>query len=133
MASESHLAFIAALACAVACGGALRKFPLRVPMARDTDLAPQKLPCHDEPMSKDPKHVSCAPRVYASPLAWDGVDNSIFRPLARVFAVDPAGEAPNVNSMDEVPDSSWFENRIGKRPVSLEEFTRGACEEGCRL
>jgi len=120
----------AALAASVACGGAaLRPFPLRAPMARDTDLNPVKLPCRKDPTPKDPAHVSCAPEVYVSPLAWDGIDNSIFRPLARVFAVDPAGEAPNVNSMDEVPDSAWFENRIGQHSVAIEEVMRGACTE----
>ena len=33
--------------------------------------------------------------------------------------------AQNVNSADEVPDSSWFTNRIYARPVSLEEISRG--------
>jgi hypothetical protein len=118
-----------ALAAAVGCGSALRKFPLREPMARDTDLTPVKLPCHEEPTPKEPNHLSCAPEVYVSPLAWDGVDNSIFRPLARVFAIDPADDAPNVNSVDEVPDSAWFENRIGVRPIDIPELTRGACTE----
>ncbi len=33
--------------------------------------------------------------------------------------------AQNINTIDEVPDSSWFTNRIGVRPMSLEEITRG--------
>ncbi|HVW23746.1 MAG TPA: hypothetical protein VHC69_00150 [Polyangiaceae bacterium] len=118
-----------AVGAAVACGSSVREFPLRAPMTRDTDLTSVKLPCHSEPTPKDPKHVSCAPEVYVSPLAWDGIDNSIFRPLTRVFAVDPGREAPNVNSLDEVPDSAWFENRIGERPMTLEEIGRGACSE----
>jgi hypothetical protein len=32
----------------------------------------------------------------------------------------------NVNAWDEVPDSSWFVNRIGRRPVSIEELLEGA-------
>ena len=136
MASERRSAWrpvraaVVAVAGAAACGGAsIREFPLRRPVTRDTDLRSVKLPCHSEPTPKDPKHVSCAPEVYVSPLAWDGVDNSIFRPLARVFAVDPGREAPNVNSLDEVPDSAWFENRIGERPMTLDELVRGACKE----
>lgn len=97
-------------------------------MARDTDLNAVYVPCREEPTKKDPHHIACAPEVYVSPLVWDGANNLIFRPLSRVFAVDPAGEAPNVNSFDEVPDSAWFTNRIGVRPMTLEEFTRGACE-----
>jgi hypothetical protein len=40
---------------------------------------------------------------------------------------DPAPNvrARNVNSIDEVPDSSWFTNRIVARPVSVEEAVRG--------
>jgi hypothetical protein len=33
--------------------------------------------------------------------------------------------APNVNSLDEVPDSSWFTNRIGRKPMSIEEIVKG--------
>ncbi len=33
--------------------------------------------------------------------------------------------AMNVNTLDEVPDSSWFVNRIGRRDMSLDELRRG--------
>ena len=33
--------------------------------------------------------------------------------------------ALNVNTIDEVPDSSWFTNRIGRRQLSLDEIVRG--------
>jgi hypothetical protein len=33
--------------------------------------------------------------------------------------------AVNVNTMDEVPDSSWFTNRIGVRDMSIDEIVRG--------
>src|SRR5262249_44219029 len=72
-------------------------------------------------------HVACAPEKYVSPLAWDGLDNTIFRPLAKVFAVDPPAEAVNVNALDEVPDSAWFTNRLGIRHPAREELVRGAC------
>jgi hypothetical protein len=40
---------------------------------------------------------------------------------------DPAENvrAQNINTIDEVPDSSWFTNRILARPLSLEEAVRG--------
>lgn len=31
----------------------------------------------------------------------------------------------NVNAWDEVPESSWFTNRIGRRPMDVEEFLQG--------
>src|SRR5512134_124869 len=37
-----------------------------------------------------------------------------------------AMRALNVNTIDEVPDSSWFVNRIGARPMSIPEILRGA-------
>jgi hypothetical protein len=33
--------------------------------------------------------------------------------------------ARNINTIDEVPDSSWFTNRIGARPMTSEELARG--------
>jgi hypothetical protein len=33
--------------------------------------------------------------------------------------------AVNVNTIDEVPDSSWFTNRIGRRAMSIDEIARG--------
>jgi hypothetical protein len=40
---------------------------------------------------------------------------------------DPAANqrAQNVNTADEVPDSSWFTNRIHARAISIEEIKRG--------
>lgn len=37
----------------------------------------------------------------------------------------PIGPALNVNTLGEVPDSSWFQNRIGQREMSPEELARG--------
>ena len=33
--------------------------------------------------------------------------------------------AANINTIDEVPDSSWFTNRIGSRAMSADELVRG--------
>ncbi len=77
----------------------------------------------------DEKPFSPAPRDYDSPFAWDGADQIVFRPISRFFAVDPAGRAIDVNAYDEVPDSSWFTNRIGKKPMSANDVERGACDD----
>ena len=95
------------------CGAGLRPFPIAEPMWEDPDQQP-----FDGP-----------PEEYVSPFAWDAADQTIFRPLAQFWAVDPGGEAINVNSMDEVPDSSWFTNRIGMNDVTLDALARGACPE----
>ena len=44
------------------------------------------------------------------------------------LAVDPAGESVNVNALDEVRDSSWFTNRIGRFPMTPEQVRRGPCQ-----
>lgn len=95
------------------CASGLDRFPLRAPLSFDDDQRP----------------VAHAPEEYYSPFAWDGANYMVFHPIARFFAVDPAHGARNVNAFDEVPDSSWFENRLGKRSLSVEEVTRGPCSE----
>ena len=38
----------------------------------------------------------------------------------------PSGlRAQNINTIDEVPDSSWFTNRIGSTPVTVDQLARG--------
>jgi hypothetical protein len=37
----------------------------------------------------------------------------------------PGVRAQNVSTIDEVPDSNWFTNRIYAKPLSIEELTRG--------
>jgi hypothetical protein len=110
-----------------ACGTIDRRFPLREPMWHDNDLRSVSLRCHPDPNRKDPHHQSCAPKSRYNPLIWDGADNLFFRPLSETFGIVTSGESIDVNSMDEVPDSSWFSNRIGLRPISMEDFELGAC------
>jgi hypothetical protein len=119
------------LVAASGCAAADRGFPLREPMTVDTDLRPVTLACRASPTPKDPHNISCAPDVYVSPLIWDGTDNMLFRPLSEMVGVVHHGEAVNVNSLDEVPDSSWFTNR--PRSVSIADLERGACSPGLIL
>jgi len=61
------------------------------------------------------------------PLYWDGADHIFFRPFSHAWLLETGHPARNVNAFDEVPDSSWFTNRIGRHPMSPEEVARGAC------
>lgn len=81
------------------------------------------------PLWQDPDQgeFSPIPEEYESPMVWDVGDQTIFYPLTRIFAVDPAGEAVNVNALDEVPNSSWFTNRIGLYGMSPNEIALGPC------
>ena len=114
MASDTKLGSFAlvllASALLPACARAPR-FPLRDAMVKDDDQHPLAAP----------------PPEYVSSFAWDGANQLVFRPVARFFAVDPAGPAVNVNALDEVPDSSWFENRIGAHPMTADEIVSGPC------
>jgi hypothetical protein len=111
-----------------ACAPVERRFPLREPIWRDADLQPVFARCHREPDPKDPDHVSCAPTIYDAPTYWDGADNMFFRPLSEMVGIATSGESVNVNSVDEVPDSSWFTNRLGIRPVGLDELRLNECK-----
>jgi hypothetical protein len=52
-------------------------------------------------------------------------DAYLARRSVRALEVRPATRAGDVNALDEVPDSSWFENRIGAHPLTAAELQRG--------
>lgn len=52
------------------------------------------------------------------------------RRLERVLEVRGDKPAMNVNALDEVPDSSWFTNRIGTRALSPRELVTGGETSG---
>jgi hypothetical protein len=51
---------------------------------------------------------------------YDFVENTFAKPGVRHDV-----RAANVNTIDEVPDSSWFVNRIGQRTLSTADLVRG--------
>src|SRR5215213_6016155 len=79
----------------------------------------------DDPLQVDDDRAldaSGAKPVEASN-AYDFATNTFFKPGDRrdIRAVNP-------NTLDEVPDSAWFTNRIGRRAMSIEEIVRGPNE-----
>jgi hypothetical protein len=75
----------------------------------------------DDPLWKDPESQD-ASKTQALKVSdqYDLVENSFLG----------AGEkadrrAANVNTVDEVPDSSWFTNRAGARPLDVETLVKG--------
>lgn len=58
--------------------------------------------------------------------AFDIVDNLFLDPGDQALDVP----ARNLNSIGEVPDSSWFENRIGHRPMSVDQVVRPQLDGG---
>jgi hypothetical protein len=83
--------------------------------------------------------ASEAPRFFTDDPVWVDDDMRDIPPVARVelsqtyeFVAESFrgtaksfGPALNTNTLDEVPDSSWFTNRIGRRDMTLEEMMAG--------
>jgi hypothetical protein len=74
----------------------------------------------DDPLWQDDDRRDIAPvtRVDLS-ATYDLVENTFGNP-ART-----RGPALNINTLGEVPDSSWFTNRIGVRDMTIDEVLRG--------
>jgi hypothetical protein len=70
-----------------------------------------------EPDSQDASNV----QPWTIDLATDLTYNLFFNPGDRVANVG----ARNVNTIDEVPDSNWFTNRLGRRVMTAAEIAKG--------
>ncbi|MGB0680822.1 MAG: hypothetical protein ACPGUV_14320, partial [Polyangiales bacterium] len=97
----------------VGCGRPEHRFPLAEVLWEDTDRRP----------------FAPAPPEYVSPFAWDAADQTVFRPFSHAFTFDPGGLSWNVNALDEVPNSSWFHNRLGRQSISPARLAQAACDE----
>lgn len=75
----------------------------------------------DDPIWRDPEtqDASAAKPIDISQ-QYDFVENTF---------LDAGDETPvqavNINTVDEVPDSSWFTNRIGRDPMDVRQLVRG--------
>ena len=84
--------------------------------------AGQKRFFSDDPLAREPETQDASgAKSWDVELAPDLLLNLFARPG------DPASNvrAGNVNTIDEVPDSGWFTNRIYARPVGVDEIARG--------
>lgn len=52
-------------------------------------------------------------------------DGLFHRRISRALELPADGRAKGVNALDEVPDSTWFTNRIGVRDLTIDELVRG--------
>lgn len=57
-------------------------------------------------------------------------DGTFTRPLRRNLSMSEPYRARGVNALDDVPDSTWFTNRIGTRSLSLDDLRAGAAVVG---
>lgn len=115
MSKRKHLYLLSAMTSLLVLSACAHRGPRRFP------LAP---PLWEDP---DRNHVANEPSEYYSGLIADGADQMVFRPLARLPYLPLASRAANVNALDEVPNSSWFTNRIGLHSLSMAEIVRGSC------
>lgn len=117
--SLASLAALAALAALLgACAADARRFPIREPMLVDPDTAP----------------FSPRPAKFVSPEIWDTVDNILFEPLVSTLEVEKVPRARNATALDEVANSSWFQNRVDElvaRSAAGDDsgWTYGPCDQ----
>jgi hypothetical protein len=76
----------------------------------------------DDPIAREPES-----RDAGKAQAYD--IKSLYELTHNLFVIagyEPTGlRAKNINTIDEVPDSSWFTNRLGAREVTADELVRG--------
>ena len=76
----------------------------------------------DDPIARDPESQDASKaKPYEIQQLYEMVVNLFVTPGYK-----PSGmRAQNINTIDEVPDSSWFTNRIGARTITAAELARG--------
>ncbi len=112
----------------------LRSTMLLLLLLTATAAAQQPADTREQPLRVDFDMESIPePRKVDTGYAYDFADGTFFQQVKQAFdfprhlrnASGRPKPAYNVNSLDEVPDSSWFTNRNGARRMSLEEIRRG--------
>ena len=75
----------------------------------------------DDPLWQDPE-TQDASAIEVLPISeqFDFVENAFLGAGERANI-----PAANVNTIDEVPDSSWFTNRIGRQPLTIDQLIKG--------
>ena len=77
----------------------------------------------DDPIARDPESQDASKAQPYSMVSLYEMTNNLF----VTSRYKPSGlRAQNINTIDEVPDSTWFTNRIGTTRVTVEEIARGA-------
>ena len=90
--------------------------------------------------------AGCSSRVFVdAPIVWRVEDNRsipepnehvyvrythyadalVMDPLSQTLSVADRERARDINALDEVPDSTWFENRIGRYELTVDDVVRG--------
>ena len=76
----------------------------------------------DDPMQREPETQDASKvQEWEIDLFWDLAENLFGNPGART----PLVKARDVNTIDEVPDSGWFTNRIGTETLPVADAVKG--------
>src|SRR5262245_46850382 len=84
------------------------QFRLRRPLTVDRD---------DRPIAR--------PATREASLTFAVLNNTWMRHINAEKVLSKKFQALNVNAFDEVPDSTWFTNRIGIKPLSFNDIVNG--------
>ncbi len=116
LATPIRLSLALAVALFVAADGGLATLVARVQQAAGPRFYP------DDPVWVDDDRAFDASGALATATGdiYDFVEHTFLPPVERVDR-----PALNVNTLDEVPDSSWFTNRIGRGRLAREALVRG--------
>ena len=81
----------------------------------------------DDPIWREPKPLPVGkPEPHGINEYFDFFQNTFFEPGKELKKKHQPGPSQAVNTLGEVPDSAWFTNRIGTRPMALEDLVRGS-------
>ena len=76
----------------------------------------------------DQRDTRASPTNPIALIKYDFYYRSFPRPLTRPLELRRAERARGINAIDEVPDSSWFTNRIGTQPLTPAQVHYGPTE-----
>ena len=76
----------------------------------------------DDPIGREPETQDASGAASRDIGLFYSLTYNLFVTARRPPTTTRAG---NLNTIDEVPDSSWFTNRIGVRPIATNELLRG--------
>ena len=80
----------------------------------------------DDPISSVPPPLNVSQvRFRDIDAYYDFLQSTFFEPDKEEIKHHRPAPSQAVNTLGEVPDNSWFTNRIGSRPMSIEELVRG--------
>lgn len=108
----THLMTVLGIALAVGCAGS------DVPRARFANTGAVT-------RVDDRRDVAARPSVREFLHAYYHYNGVVQRRLTRAMELPRPQRALGVNALDEVPDSTWFTNRIGVRDLTLDELRTG--------